>query len=43
LRRGRLETNTSLAHMVGVAESALASRVYGSPSNGFWLALFIKN
>jgi hypothetical protein len=21
---------------------ALASRVYGSPSNGFWLALFIE-
>ena len=36
----RLETNTSVGHMIVRPYVVLASRVYGSPSNGFWLAPF---
>jgi len=35
----RLETNTGLHHMINCDYlRVLASRVYGSSSNGFWLA-----
>src|SRR5262249_6952878 len=34
----RLETNTSMPYITRATASGPASRVYGTPSNGFWLA-----
>jgi ATP-dependent RNA helicase RhlE len=39
---GGLETNTPIVHMRLAGVQPAASRVYGTPSNGFWLALPIS-